>query len=625
MNGCTDVYERAGRARASSRPAPSPHVRRAAPGSRGRPRTVPRVLHDRGGARGKPTRQRLRTCTSARAARPRLSDRSGGRQRRVRLPVPRLVGRRHPRLLHDRGAARARDTDNAADVYERAGGTTTLVSTGPGRQRRPRRDVPRGSRADGTRVFFETAERLVGSDTDGRPTSTSAPAVRRRCFRPARRAETASAALFKGSSAGGHAGVLPDRRALRSLRQRQQDRRVRALRRHHHAGLDGPGGRERSRRRALPGRLARRRRGRVRDHDGVDRGNGQTAVRPVRALRERRTTMLSTGPRAATATFDAFFAGMSRRRAARLLRDARAARRTTATLNRTCTSARTAARPRLDRHLRRQRRADRGVRRRPEDGRACSSARSESLASPTPTASRPLHGRIVTGLCATEGRHADPCRRWCPRTGRAPRPTGSTGRRRWPAEPQPLLQPPGPGVRLPDRRHRRLQRQADEVHRAVQLRDASRRPRTTPDEADVGLRLRSSDVRRKSDLADYTGELQARPRSASPTSTTVLPGRPRDGVGYRFLRGALHGDTDTSVGSTCAVDTRADALVPGAIKEGRARSGSSGQVEVQDGGADGQAATAPNTLFARQGIFVPKRLALRLRQHSRELALECGC
>ncbi len=29
------------------------------------------------------------------------------------------------------------------------------------------------------------------------------------------------------------------------------------------------------------------------------------------------------------------------------------------------------------------------------------------------------------------------------------------------------------------------------------------------------------------------------------------------------------------------------------------------QVEVNDGGADDQAATSPNTAFVRQGIFVP--------------------
>ena len=30
-----------------------------------------------------------------------------------------------------------------------------------------------------------------------------------------------------------------------------------------------------------------------------------------------------------------------------------------------------------------------------------------------------------------------------------------------------------------------------------------------------------------------------------------------------------------------------------------------GQVQVADGGADGDAATEPNTIFAVQGVFVP--------------------
>ena len=35
------------------------------------------------------------------------------------------------------------------------------------------------------------------------------------------------------------------------------------------------------------------------------------------------------------------------------------------------------------------------------------------------------------------------------------------------------------------------------------------------------------------------------------------------------------------------------------------RSGTSAQVRVNDGGADGVASTTPNTLFAVQGVFVP--------------------
>ena len=47
------------------------------------------------------------------------------------------------------------------------------------------------------------------------------------------------------------------------------------------------------------------------------------------------------------------------------------------------------------------------------------------------------------------------------------------------------------------------------------------------------------------------------------------------------------------------------ASIPDAIKEGKRSIWEMGQVSVEDGGADGDAATLPNTLFARQGVFVP--------------------
>ncbi len=46
--------------------------------------------------------------------------------------------------------------------------------------------------------------------------------------------------------------------------------------------------------------------------------------------------------------------------------------------------------------------------------------------------------------------------------------------------------------------------------------------------------------------------------------------------------------------------------MPGTIKEGKRAIWQIGQVAVFDGGADGLASTGGgNTLFARQGIFVP--------------------
>ncbi len=58
------------------------------------------------------------------------------------------------------------DTDTALDVYERSGGQTTLVSTGPAGGNGAADAQFAGASADGTRVFFATAERLVSADTD---------------------------------------------------------------------------------------------------------------------------------------------------------------------------------------------------------------------------------------------------------------------------------------------------------------------------------------------------------------------------------------------------------------------------------------------------------------------------
>ncbi len=132
-------------------------------------------------------------------------------------------------------------------------------------------------------------------------------------------------------------------------------------------------------------------------------------------------------------------------------------------------------------------------------------------------------------------------------------------------------------------------------------------PSTPADEADVALSFDLTDVRNKGDLLDYTGELQAsavaritdRDNGPGPVAGTVS-----DFV-YSFTV-PCSATTETSVGSTCATATTADALVPGTIKEGERSIWQLGQFEVLDGGADGQASTGgDNTLFARQGIFVP--------------------
>jgi hypothetical protein len=60
----------------------------------------------------------------------------------------------------------AADADQYGDVYERSGGVTTLVSTGPSGGAGKTSAYVLAASADGTRVIFETAERLTGDDQD---------------------------------------------------------------------------------------------------------------------------------------------------------------------------------------------------------------------------------------------------------------------------------------------------------------------------------------------------------------------------------------------------------------------------------------------------------------------------
>ena len=69
----------------------------------------------------------------------------------------------------------------------------------------------------------------------------------------------------------------------------------------------------------------------------------------------------------------------------------------------------------------------------------------------------------------------------------------------------------------------------------------------------------------------------------------------------------------TTIGSSCDVDTTADALVPGSVTEGRRSIWQMGQVSVKDAGPNrtGYANCPPacgdgdETTFLRQGVFVP--------------------
>ena len=77
-----------------------------------------------------------------------------------------VVRRRDPRLPPHRGAAGTSDTDAAFDLYERAGGVTTHLSVGPAGGNAGVVPSLGGTSEDGRRVFIDTPEKLVPEDTD---------------------------------------------------------------------------------------------------------------------------------------------------------------------------------------------------------------------------------------------------------------------------------------------------------------------------------------------------------------------------------------------------------------------------------------------------------------------------
>jgi hypothetical protein len=133
-------------------------------------------------------------------------------------------------------------------------------------------------------------------------------------------------------------------------------------------------------------------------------------------------------------------------------------------------------------------------------------------------------------------------------------------------------------------------------------------PSTPADEADVRIATSISDVRLRSGLDDYAGELQA---VLSVRLTDRGPGTGGDESqttsDFPFrVTVPCAATTDTTIGSTCSLTTTADSVTPGAVPESKRSIWALDQVQVYDGGSDSDADTvAGNTLFETQGVFVP--------------------
>jgi hypothetical protein len=124
-----------------------------------------------------------------------------------------------------------------------------------------------------------------------------------------------------------------------------------------------------------------------------------------------------------------------------------------------------------------------------------------------------------------------------------------------------------------------------------------------------------SDVRNNPALTDYTGRVMASV-NLQITDNQNFPEQPEPGttqtIPFQFALQCV-ATADTAKGSDCNFNSTADALIPGAVTEGKRSTWEMGQVSVKDAGPNGTglAACPPTcgdgdeTTFMREGVFVP--------------------
>ena len=126
------------------------------------------------------------------------------------------------------------------------------------------------------------------------------------------------------------------------------------------------------------------------------------------------------------------------------------------------------------------------------------------------------------------------------------------------------------------------------------------------DQSDVQVVSTISDVRNKTGLTDYTGQVQVR-LSLRITDRLNGPSTIETGTGDTVfnITSPCTATGDPASGSNCTITTTMDAVASGAVVEGKRAIMEVGKIDMYDGGSDGVVSTAPNTLFADQSIFIP--------------------
>ena len=450
----------------------------------------------------------------------------------------------------------AADTDGAEDIYQRSGGTTTLVSTGPSGNG-SQNAIFAGTSTDGARVFFRTRSSLVGADGD-----SSVDLYER---------SAGSTALVSAGTTGGN-GAFDVNFAAASddgtrvffttkegLTAADTDGRLDIYERSAgstalvSAGTTGGNG-------AFDTYLADVSADGSRVFFTTDESLVAGDADSLQDIYERQgtaTTLVSTGPNGGNGAHAAFFAEAS------------------------------------------------------DDGTRVFFHTGEKLVSGDTDASLDVYAsRALTGYARPRG--ASPTLvRLVPAYEPCNSPNGSHG----PPLAVTSCSPPDPSsahltVGTPDSNGQPVKLEGHVTIKAICSPPA---PGTSPpctepgEQGDVEIEFGITDIRRQGDLSDYAGELQSvlvlRTTDRLNGNSLTDPATASD-VPFSIPVPCMP-NTDATVGSSCNLTTTADAVLAGMVFEGKRTVWGLGEIEVRDGGADGDADTGPNTPFLQQGLFAP--------------------